>query len=378
MKQLAVIAALLVAGAASAQGLGGPGLASGSFSARILASGATGTDLTLSGALTTLGDITITGGPTQGIFWSSTSASGTLTSNISSANAGATAGTSAFRLYPQSALDATDYVLSIGTAANAASLFNVAYNGATSTSSTLLASLGYQNASNQRILHYNIVSSSDTALYGNAADSAGAGAIVLTNATAMTSGQDRYVTQFSRGANGANVVGRVFTDGTYQNLATVGTAASGTGITATYSGAVRQWVHKVVVTNAAMAAAGTTDITLHTTPVNTSIKRVLAEVTQVFDDGAGPLTAVAVTCGNSAGGNQYLLSHSELAATGAFGDVVAEMGAGVVSATLADMGTVATGVPGAITVQCRFTCTGANCSVASTGSTTFIVEGVTY
>lgn len=156
----------------------------------------------------------------------------------------------------------------------------------------------------------------------------------------------------------------------------IGTAASGTGITAAYTGALRQWVHKVTVINTALAAAGTSDVTLHVTPVNSRIVRVVAEVTQVFTGGA--LSAVAVTCGKTAGGNEYLLSHSQLSATGAFGDVVAEMGAGVVSATLADMGTVATGVPGAITVQCRYTCTGANCSAATQGSTTYYVEGVTY
>lgn len=51
MKRLALIGALLTSGAAAAQGLGGPGLATGSFTARILAPGATGTDLTLSGNL---------------------------------------------------------------------------------------------------------------------------------------------------------------------------------------------------------------------------------------------------------------------------------------------------------------------------------------
>lgn len=166
------------------------------------------------------------------------------------------------------------------------------------------------------------------------------------------------------------------TNGQFVGNVSTGTPASGTGITANYTSSIRHFVHKVTVTNAALTAAATTDITLHITPANTRIIRVLAEVTQVFSGGA--LSAVAVTCGNSAGGNQYLLSHSQLSATGAFGDVVAEMGAGVVSATLADMGTVATGVPGAITVQCRYSCTGANCNAATQGSTTYYVEGVTY
>lgn len=170
--------------------------------------------------------------------------------------------------------------------------------------------------------------------------------------------------------------GRPVASTNFFNTSSTGTPASGTGITANYTSAVRHFVHKVTVTNAAMAAAATTTITLHATPVNTRIIRVLDEVTQVFTGGA--LSAVTVVCGSTAGGNEYLLSHSVLSATGAFGDVVAEMGAGVVSSTLADFGTVATGVPGAITVQCRFTCTGANCNAATQGSATFYVEGVTY
>lgn len=156
----------------------------------------------------------------------------------------------------------------------------------------------------------------------------------------------------------------------------LGTPGGGTGITATYSAAVRTFVHKVVITNAAMAAAATTDVTIHTTPVNTRIIRVTADVTQTFTGGA--LSAVTIQCGNSAGGNQYLLANSVFTAQNTWGDAAAEIGAGLLSATVADMGTSAAGVPGAITVQCRFTCTGANCSAATQGSVSVYVEGVTY
>jgi hypothetical protein len=139
---------------------------------------------------------------------------------------------------------------------------------------------------------------------------------------------------------------------------------------------LRHFVNKVTVINTALTAAGQTDLTLLTTPVNSRIVRVVADVTQVFTGGA--LSAVTITVGNTAGGNQYLLSNSVLTATNTWGDVVAEMGAGVVSATLADFGTVATGVPGALTVQTRFTCTGANCNAATQGSVTFYIEYVVY
>ncbi len=160
------------------------------------------------------------------------------------------------------------------------------------------------------------------------------------------------------------------------NASSIGTAASGTGITANYSGAIKDWVHKVTVINTALAAAGTSDVTLAVTPVNSRIVRVTADVTQVFTGGA--LSAMTVMCGNTAGGNQYLLANSVFTAQNTWGDVAAEVGAGLLTATWADFGTSAAGVPGAITVQCRFTCTGANCSAATQGSVTFYVEGVTY
>lgn len=162
----------------------------------------------------------------------------------------------------------------------------------------------------------------------------------------------------------------------YTGTGTTGTPASGTGITASATSQIKTWVHKVTVINTALAAAATTDVTLHVTPVNTRIVRVIAEVNTVFTGGA--LSAMTITCGNSAGGNQYLLSNSVLAAKNCWGDVAAEMGAGLLSATTADFGTVAADIPAAITVQCRFTCTGANCSAATQGTVTFYVEGVTY
>lgn len=202
------------------------------------------------------------------------------------------------------------------------------------------------------------------------------------NAFAATSNGGRF--DFGAGANdyassdGTTVTfaGPVTVTGTLINTALVGTPASGTGITAVYSGEVRHWVHKITVINTALAAAGTSDVTLHTTPVNSRIIRVTADVTQVFTGGA--LSAMTVMCGNSAGGNQYLLAGSVFAAQTTLGDVAAEVGAGLLTATWADFGTPAAGVPGALTVQCRFTCTGANCSAATQGSVSFYVEGMTY
>jgi hypothetical protein len=268
---------------------------------------------------------------------------------------------------------ASDYASSDGTTVNFAGPVTV--QSSFVSGGTVRANTGYLNGNAQSILNSGIVTTGDTYEETNVSDSAGNIGFFFGSANTVTSGVDRYLAAFGRSAT-ATVASRIFTDGTYQNLATVGTSASGTGVTATYSGAVRQWVHKVTVTNAAMTAATTTDITLHTTPTNSRIERVLAEVTTVFSGGA--LSAVTVTCGNSAGGNQYLLSGDVKTAQTTLGDVVAEMGAGLVSSTLADMGTVAAGVPGAITVQCRFTCTSANCNAATQGNVVFIVEGASY
>ena len=155
-----------------------------------------------------------------------------------------------------------------------------------------------------------------------------------------------------------------------------GTAGSGTGITVNNTGYIRPFVHKVTVGFAAMTAAATTDITLWTTATNTRIIRLLAQVQTPFTGGA--LSSVAVTCGTSAGGNQYLLSNSFFTAQNVWGDAAAEIGAGLLSATVADMGAQAAGVNGAITIQCRFTCGGANCNAATAGSAVFYIDGVAY
>lgn len=218
--------------------------------------------------------------------------------------------------------------------------------------------------------------SNATDVGSNVANSAGNSAFHIYNATLLTKGQDRYIATLYNDSE-TTVEARIFTDGTWSNVgATGGTAGSGTGITTGYTSAVRPWVHKQTIINTALTAAGTTDLTVWTTPVNTRIVRITANVTQVFTGGA--LTAVTFQCGNAAGGNQYLVGGSVFTAQTTLGDVQAEVGAGLLSATLADMGTPAAGVPGAIAISCRFTCTTANCNAATQGSLALYIEGVTY
>ena len=86
---------------------------------------ATAANVVMSGAAATL-DIQ---GAGSGIYFSSQSANGGIDSNVSAANAGATPASAALKLYSQQALDATDWLVEFGTAANAASVFAVTYGG---------------------------------------------------------------------------------------------------------------------------------------------------------------------------------------------------------------------------------------------------------
>lgn len=259
---------------------------------------------------------------------------------------------------------------------NVSSSMNVQAPIVSSSTITAGSTQGFSVNSQLSIFDGTAASTTNGMLYlrGQVADGAAAVGVNIANLNALTTVGAKVLRVYSD--NLSTEVSNIDKNGNYQNLGLIGTNASGTGITANYSGVQRAWLHKVTVINTALAAAGTSDVTLHVTPANTRISRVIADVTQVFT--GGTLSAMTVMCGNAAGGNQYLLANSVFTAQNTWGDVVAEMGAGLVSATLADFGTVTAGVPGAITVQCRFTCTGANCSAATQGSVTFYVEGVTY
>lgn len=356
----------------------------------LMPAGATGSDLTLSGILTA-DSILLTGASSAGstinmtssnsnVYCNSASALCAYITGISAAAAGATPATAAFKFYTTQALDATDYVFSVGNQSDGTSLFNVAYNGDVSANNNIKAAgvLRFGGQTVGGITTGTIAGGGNgngSFYQSNAADAVAGSQHRFVGANAFTSGVDRYIADFFLD-NAVTAKARIFSDGTYQNLATVGTAASGTGVTANYSGAVRTFLHKVTVTSAAMTAAATTDITIALTPTNSAVRRMKADVITKFIGGA--LTAVTLVCGNAAGGNQYLLSGDIFTNPIVLGDGFAEVGAGVAPATWADFGTAAAGTNGAITVQCRFTCTTANCNAATQGSVTFYVEGVTY
>lgn len=86
----------------------------------------------LSPAVTVSSSDLILSGQNNGIYFNQNASTvGPIASNITAVNAGATSATAALKLYPIAALDATDYVISVGTTNNAASLHWVTYGGKT-------------------------------------------------------------------------------------------------------------------------------------------------------------------------------------------------------------------------------------------------------
>lgn len=101
---------------------------------------------TLTGALTITNGMTLTGSGininTIGGYlnFNQTTVGGIISGSISAANAGTTPATAAFRIYPDTVLGLNDYVFHVGSAANAATLFRVDYEGDIATPGT--ASIG--------------------------------------------------------------------------------------------------------------------------------------------------------------------------------------------------------------------------------------------
>lgn len=142
-------------------------------------------------------------------------------------------------------------------------------------------------------------------------------------------------------------------------------AGSGTGITVRDSGAVTSRCMKVSVDSTAMAAAGTTTLTLWTPPQKCLVRRVLADVRAVFT--GGTLSAMTVQVGVSGTANKYLAAGSVFAGATQLGDVVAEIGAGCVDASRADTNWTSTAI------QALFTATGDNCNAATQGVVDFYI-----
>lgn len=157
-----------------------------------------------------------------------------------------------------------------------------------------------------------------------------------------------------------------------QTQVNAGTAGSGTGFTTVATGQMVHSVHKITVTNAALDVAATSDETIWTVPAKTRVLRMIADVTTTFSGGG--ITDMDVVCGPSAGSNGYLVTFDVDTAIGTYGDVAAEIGANLLSATYADIPSWSA----TTAIICRFTCAGANCSAATQGSATFYIEHLVY
>lgn len=152
-------------------------------------------------------------------------------------------------------------------------------------------------------------------------------------------------------------------------LTNAGTTGSGTGYTTNSTGYATHRINKITITRAALTNAATTeDETPWTLAAKTRVVRIIVDVTQAFDDGAGPISAVTITCGPSAGSAAYVAS-SSVFTINTIGDVAAEIGAGLTSATIADIPSFSA----TTAISCRFTSTGGNLSTLTTGSATFYI-----
>lgn len=148
-----------------------------------------------------------------------------------------------------------------------------------------------------------------------------------------------------------------------------GTAGSGTGYTTNQTSALGHQIHKITILRTALTAAATTeDETIWTMPAKTRLLRIVGDVTQAFDDAGGPISAMTVMCGTSGGSNVYTPATSVFTVT-TVGDVAAEIGANLLSATVADIPSMSA----TQAIVCRFTSTGGNLSTLTTGSITFYI-----
>ena len=135
------------------------------------------------------------------------------------------------------------------------------------------------------------------------------------------------------------------------------TAGSGTGITVDTAGEIRQEVYKVTVAYTNFIANATTaDVTLATLPAKTFATHLLADLVTPFVCAAVCTTAtLSMTCGTSAGGNQYLLTFDLDAAAAVFGDAAAELGASINPATVPTINGALGSWASTATAQCRVT-----------------------
>ena len=150
------------------------------------------------------------------------------------------------------------------------------------------------------------------------------------------------------------------------------TPGSGTGITLNSSGNLNRLIYKITVTNAALsAAAHTADVTIGTLPAKTRLVGIIADVTQTFSGGGE--TVATMTCGKSAGGNQYLVSFDVFTGVITRGLADGDLGTSINRASAVQGGDLPS-FSGTTAIQCRLSTTTNNTSSLVQGSVTFYLQ----
>ncbi len=138
------------------------------------------------------------------------------------------------------------------------------------------------------------------------------------------------------------------------------------------NGEPRRALYTITVPAAAWSAAATTkDITLLTPPAKSKICSIICDTTAVYD-GAG---TCAITVGNAAGDNKYIVSHDVKSALITVGLADADFGSLLTRAGAINGGSMpAANWTASSLVSARMTSGTGNTSAFTVGSTTFYVE----
>jgi hypothetical protein len=113
------------------------------------------------------------------------------------------------------------------------------------------------------------------------------------------------------------------------------------------------------------------DVTAWTLPAKTRVLRVIADVTTPFT--GGTVATATLRVGKAANGAGYLLDADAFTGAITAGDVAAEIGANLLSATVADITWSGTQI-----VNARLTTTVGLTSALTAGSVTFYIECAVY
>lgn len=153
------------------------------------------------------------------------------------------------------------------------------------------------------------------------------------------------------------------------STAPVGTVGSGTGVTVNGTAGLRRVTYKATFTQAAFSAAATTaDKTIYTLAAKQKLVSIYADSTATWTGGA--VSDADMTCGKTAGGNEYLTTFDVDTATITRGLVDADLGTSINRAGAIQGGDLPSWTA-TTAITCRLTTVGANTDALTAGSITF-------